>query len=112
MTEEGKISVAEFVLEATAALSVARADILIEEEGNSSLCGVSTDARQVSHRETSEAIMSLLRGAPDGRAQTVRNADFHALRTERKPRQRRSGGWRCYGRAMHFMPAKYSRNMN
>jgi len=36
--------------------------ILIEEDGDSSLCGVSTEARQTTHEEISKAIISFLKG--------------------------------------------------
>ena len=40
----------------------AGSDILIEEDGDASLCGVSTEARQTIHQEVSEAIVSFLKG--------------------------------------------------
>ncbi len=39
-----------------------------------------------------------------------RKADVAFVRTERKPRKRRAGGWHSNGGAARFMPARYSHN--
>lgn len=50
------------VFDAFAVCTVAGPDILIEEDGDSSLCGASTETRQTIHQEISEAIISFLKG--------------------------------------------------
>lgn len=50
------------VFDAFAVCTAAGPDILIEEDGDSSLCGASADARQTIHQEVSEAIISFLDG--------------------------------------------------
>lgn len=49
------------VFDAFALCTDAGPDILIEEDGDSSLCGASTEARQTIHQEVSEAIISFLK---------------------------------------------------
>lgn len=50
------------IFDAFAVCTAAGPDILIEEDGDSSLCGASTEARQSIHKEISEAIISFLNG--------------------------------------------------
>jgi len=53
------------VFDAFAVCTVAGPDILIEEDGDSSLCGASTETRQAIHEEISEAIISFLKGGAE-----------------------------------------------
>lgn len=53
------------VFDAFAVCTKAGPDILIEEDGDSSLCGVSPEARQIVHQEISEAIISFLKGGAE-----------------------------------------------
>lgn len=50
------------IFDAFAVCTPAGPDILIEEDGDSSLCGVSTETRRTVHQDVSEAILSFLKG--------------------------------------------------
>ena len=50
------------IFDAFAVCTAAGPDILIEEDGDSSLCGASREARQSIHQEVSEAIIAFLNG--------------------------------------------------
>lgn len=53
------------IFDAFAVCTAAGPDILIEEEGDASICGVSSDARQVIHQDVSDAIISFLKGGAE-----------------------------------------------
>lgn len=53
------------VFDAFAICTVAGPDILIEEDGDSSLCGTSTETRRTIHQEVSDAITSFLKGGAE-----------------------------------------------
>lgn len=53
------------VFDAFAVCTFAGPKILMEEEGDASICGVSSDARRAIHQDVSNAVISFLNGGPE-----------------------------------------------